>query len=303
MRGIISKPDAEFNNKIDVHIYDGDKSAMLFDSDFYDTMDKKDVATLSTDLNIFGRTWLIESVTPNNATFDNYKLAWIVGTSGTLLGAALYVILALALGLYTTAEGMADELTERIRERNTELSEFAYYDPLTHLPNRRMLSDRLNQALLSSQRNQLHQAILFIDLDNFKPLNDTHGHEMGDVLLMEASTRLRACVRDIDTVARIGGDEFVVILKDINNNYDNAFDNANKIANKILKSMGREYLLHSNVEDKDIHHTCTASIGGLVFMGTDKDAIKVLKQADSAMYLAKKVGGNTIKFHEGIDKD
>ena len=168
----------------------------------------------------------------------------------------------------------------------------AFYDPLTHLPNRRLLSDRLQHALVSSVRNGKTGALLFIDLDNFKSLNDTLGHDVGDLLLQKVAERLTACVREGDTVARLGGDEFVVLLEDLSPAEIEAATQTEIVAHKILFSLNRLYQLGAHA-----YHN-TPSIGAALF-GKGKTGIEdVLKQADIAMYQAKNAGRNTFRFFD-----
>ena len=166
----------------------------------------------------------------------------------------------------------------------------AYYDMLTHLPNRRLLIERLKQALIARRGNGREGALLFIDLDHFKNLNDTLGHDTGDTLLKDAATRIQACVRDSDTVARFGGDEFVVMLEALGNTPEEATPRAEAIATKIHAALTAPYhLLH-----QDYH--ITPSIGVTMFFDLADTVDELLKRADLAMYQAKAAGRNTIRF-------
>ena len=173
-----------------------------------------------------------------------------------------------------------------------EIENLAFYDPLTLLPNRRLLLDRLKQALAFSARSGSSGALLFIDLDNFKMLNDTMGHDMGDMLLQQVGERLVACVRKRDTVARIGGDEFVVVLEELSPGAMDAAAQAESIAGKILESLTRPYALGSN------EHRNTPSIGVTIFQGEHGEMEELLKQADIAMYQAKNSGRNAVRFFD-----
>ena len=173
-----------------------------------------------------------------------------------------------------------------------ELHQLAYFDPLTNLPNRRLLFDRLQQAVISSTRNHLHGAILFIDLDHFKTLNDTKGHNYGDLLLHEVAQRLQLCVREGDTVARLGGDEFVIMLEGLHSKITPAASQAEAIANKILTILNQVYSL-----DKHEYHG-SASIGIGLFCGSHTSIEDLLKHADTAMYQAKADGRNTLRFFD-----
>jgi len=179
------------------------------------------------------------------------------------------------------------------QQAQVEIRKLAYFDPLTHLPNRHHLKEHLRQALSASTRLQNMGALLFIDLDNFKMLNDTRGHDTGDQLLREVGHRLRASVRAEDFISRLGGDEFVVMLKGLNGNPSEAGAQAEAVANKILTSIGQPYLL-----DNHEHHT-TASIGVCLFFAEGHESVKeLLKRADAAMYCAKTAGRNTLRFFD-----
>lgn len=196
--------------------------------------------------------------------------------------------------------GISRETTERKRLQD-QIRQLAFYDPLTSLPNRRLLHDRLSQTIASSRRSRRHGALLFLDLDNFKPLNDTHGHEAGDLLLIEAAKRITACVREMDTVARFGGDEFVVIISVLDTDPDVSQQEADHIAHKILSGLSKPYRLTVQVEGqtpRTVEHRCTASIGVALFVGEGADRDEILKSADAAMYQAKEGGRNRICFAE-----
>lgn len=186
--------------------------------------------------------------------------------------------------------GITREITQRKRLEE-QVNRLAFYDTLTHLPNRRLLEDRLTQAMSASHRSDRYGALLFLDLDNFKPLNDTHGHGVGDLLLIEVANRLKTCVREADTVARFGGDEFVVLLCDLDHDKDEAITQAGSIAEKIRQTLSMPYWLDSSIE-----HRCTASIGATLFKGRDTNEKDLIDAADTAMYQAKENGRNAIRF-------
>ena len=171
-----------------------------------------------------------------------------------------------------------------------EIKRLAYYDPLTGLPNRRMLLERLRQALTHDPEHNRNRALLFVDLDNFKNLNDTLGHHVGDLLLQEVARRLISCVRETDTVARIGGDEFVVMLENLSESPEEAASQAKEVAEGILARTAESYTL-SNRECLS-----TSSIGIAVFGHGKESATEILQQADIAMYQAKNAGRNAIRF-------
>ncbi|WP_343733491.1 EAL domain-containing protein [Acidovorax sp.] len=168
----------------------------------------------------------------------------------------------------------------------------AFYDALTQLPNRRLLVDRLQQVLVNGARSGLTTAVLFVDLDNFKTLNDTRGHEVGDLLLKDVAQRLRNCVREQDTVARLGGDEFVVVLQNLSSDAPEAAAQARTLGELILAQLRQPYELAGH------EHHFTASIG-VTLLTHQRDSVdEVLKQADMAMYRAKDAGRNTLRFFD-----
>ena len=182
-----------------------------------------------------------------------------------------------------------------------QIKNLAYYDPLTKLPNRRLLIDRMGLTIDSHQHNNCYGALLFLDLDNFKPLNDTCGHGVGDLLLIEVARRISYCVRKTDTVARIGGDEFVVILSDLDENKSAAITEALAIAEKIRISLAEPYLITVQQGEQKpyiVEHHCTSSIGMVLFIGQETNIENILKCADSAMYQAKNDGRNLIRLYE-----
>ncbi|MEF8707363.1 MAG: diguanylate cyclase [Candidatus Accumulibacter propinquus] len=189
-------------------------------------------------------------------------------------------------------------ITERKRIEE-EIRNLAYYDSLTQLPNRRMLHDRLARTLAASRRSGRHGALLLLDLDNFKPLNDQQGHAVGDLLLIEVARRLGANVREIDTVARLGGDEFVVVLGGLDASEAASRDDAMAVAEKIRSALAQPYSLTVDQEGKTaatIAHRCSSSIGVTLFVGQETNPHEIFKRADDAMYQAKQMGRNAICF-------
>ncbi len=192
------------------------------------------------------------------------------------------------------------DVTER-ETAQAEIQRLAFHDTLTLLPNRRLLNDRLEQMIPACQRSGLHGALLFLDLDNFKPLNDAYGHSMGDLLLVEVAQRLLRAVRQIDTVARFGGDEFVVMLGNLDMDAQAAHHHARKVAEKIRHELAQPYHLtlpHTASADTQVCHHCTSSIGVAMFPTKQMTADDALKQADMAMYQAKDLGRNAVHFYE-----
>ena len=186
------------------------------------------------------------------------------------------------------------------KQMEDQVRQLAFYDTLTQLPNRYLLNDRLSQTMVASKRSRCYGALMFLDLDNFKALNDAHGHWVGDLLLIEAADRLKSCVREIDTVARFGGDEFVVILSELNVDRTKARAQAEVVAEKIRFTLSESYRLtiwRDGKAETTIEHDCTVSIGVAVFINHDDRQDDVLKWADAAMYQAKKAGRNAIQFY------
>ncbi len=187
--------------------------------------------------------------------------------------------------------GVIRDITQQ-RHAKEEIQRLAFYDPLTHLPNRRLLQDRLEQALITSARTAQQGALMFLDLDHFKHLNDTLGHDLGDELLKQVATRLKTCVREGDTVARLGGDEFVVLLEGLSPASHESAAQAESIAGKVLGALGQGYQLRGHPFES------TPSIGIVLFPGEDDDTEALLKKADIAMYQAKAAGRNTVRFFD-----
>ncbi|HWH72673.1 MAG TPA: EAL domain-containing protein, partial [Methylibium sp.] len=196
-----------------------------------------------------------------------------------------------ASGRVVGASKIARDITSA-KEAEAEIHRLAFYDPLTGLPNRRLLQDRLAQALSVARRQPQFCVVLFIDLDNFKSLNDTRGHDIGDLLLREVAHRLRGCVRTGDTVARFGGDEFVVLLVDASRSELQTAGHAEIVGQKILEQLSQPYELAGTT------HFCTPSIGVAIQTGPDTTADELLKQADVAMYQSKAAGRNTLRFFD-----
>lgn len=186
------------------------------------------------------------------------------------------------------------DITDR-KEREDEMRRFAFHDPLTQLPNRRLFCDRLSQAMAAGKRSGCHSAMMFLDLDNFKPLNDLHGHAVGDLLLVSVAKRLRECVRELDTVARFGGDEFVVLLHELKTDKAASTEEACSVAEKIRAALAEPYVLTQPDQiGSVVEHHCSASIGVVVFWGNEISQEELFQQADAAMYQAKEAGRDVV---------
>ncbi len=232
-----------------------------------------------------------------------YQAAFVVG----VLAVFLLSLLAYArketsvwLNQEQSREALA-RLNEELAQKERQSRRLAFYDSLTSLPNRRLLSDRLSQTMAASKRSGHFCALLFLDLDNFKPLNDEYGHRVGDLLLMEVADRIRACVREIDTVARLGGDEFVVVISGISANRSESAEQARLVAEKVRSALAGPYVLSIKQGvsgEKVVEHHCTVSIGVALFLNHEISESDLIACADKAMYQAKLAGRNTICFWE-----
>ncbi|HTN93847.1 MAG TPA: diguanylate cyclase [Gallionella sp.] len=190
------------------------------------------------------------------------------------------------------------DITERIKAED-QIRNLAFYDALTKLPNRRMFDDRLNQAMAASKRSGHFGALMFLDMDNFKPLNDQYGHSAGDLLLKEVARRIISCVREMDTVSRFGGDEFVVMLTELNTDKQSSIAQTGIVADKIRTVLSKPYKLvlqHEGEAETTIEYQCTASIGVVMFINHEYRPDDLLKRADMLMYQAKESGRNQVRF-------
>lgn len=187
--------------------------------------------------------------------------------------------------------GVTRDISQRMLAQK-EIQQLAFYDALTQLPNRKLLLDRIHQAITATTRSRRAGALLFIDLDHFKTLNDTRGHDIGDLLLKQVAQRLTTCVREGDTVARLGGDEFVVMLEDLDESLPQAGAEVRVIGEEILTMLNQPYLLN------EIEHNSSASVGVVLFSGNQESVDELLKRADMAMYRAKAAGRNALCFFD-----
>ncbi len=194
-------------------------------------------------------------------------------------------------GAVTEYVAIFSDISDR-KQAEEEIRHLAFYDALTQLPNRRLLLDRFHQALALSARSQSCGALLFLDMDRFKLLNDTLGHDYGDLMLIEVAARITDCVREVDTVARLGGDEFVVLIEEAGHDLDEVSRRIAGIAEKIRDSLAMPYQL------KDSVHHSSPSIGVSLYRGDTETVDTLLKQADMAMYKAKESGRNAVRFFD-----
>jgi len=195
--------------------------------------------------------------------------------------------------------GVIEDLSES-KKLEAQIQQLAYYDPLTKLPNRHLLEDRMHISMASSKRSGRYGALLFIDLDGLKEINDQHGHQIGDDLLLKCGERLKATIRGVDTVARFGGDEFVIVLNDLDQDINHAIELSRNISQKILQSLEAPYFIDQQDENNHImqfEYRSSASIGITLFSGDDVSMEKIFEHADLAMYQAKRAGGNQIHLH------
>jgi len=225
------------------------------------------------------------------SSFDGSKEHWvetfktpIIDESGNVLGTV----------------GFSRDITTR-KQAEGQIHKLAFYDALTQLPNRRLLDDRLRHAIAASKRSGLYGALMFLDLDNFKPLNDAYGHDVGDLLLVEVARRIASCVREADTVARFGGDEFVVVLGELKEDKASSSAQAGIVADKIRAILDKPYMLKFQREGKAetiIEYHCTSSIGVALFIDQKASPEDILNWADIAMYRAKEGGRNLVRFFD-----
>lgn len=202
----------------------------------------------------------------------------------------------------TLWQGVVIDITRR-KTRDEQVLQMAYYDALTRLPNRRLFSERLNQAIVENRRIGAYSALLFVDLDNFKQINDMHGHAAGDQALIEAAQRLKRAVREMDTVARLGGDEFVIILRALHGDRTQAAAVAGRIAEKIRGALAASKPSTSRQDEQQaivIEQANTASIGITLFGDHEGSQADILRRADRAMYLAKQGGRNAVRYCEQL---
>ncbi len=290
MLGIVADWKTGAGKFTDLRVYDGDTADpahLLLDS----TADKpllpaSNMFHEQRTLDFNGRHWLMDFHGARDIG-PAYLPAWATLVAGTVISALVFGLL-LVIFKRSDALRTSEALAAQIRG-------MAFHDSLTGLPNRRLLADRLEMALAACRRGGIHGALMMVDLDNFKPLNDTHGHAAGDLVLVEIARRLRSCVRETDTVARLGGDEFVVMLAALGNDEDAAATECMSVAEKIRGALDRACVIAPESPHgpaAPIRHRCPASIGATLFGAADNDPTAIIARADDAMYRAKKSGRN-----------
>ncbi len=247
--------------------------------------------------------WVLYPLGTLKASMQNIESNQYVA-SPALLGAVEIKLLSQQFNhMAERIRSYQQELEDKVKQRTQELDaslaqvqQLAFYDALTGLPNRRLLDERLSYAMLESKRSGHYSALIFLDLDKFKPLNDNYGHEVGDLMLIEVARRLLSCVREVDTVARFGGDEFVVLLGTLSKELSQSEIQARNIAEEIRHVLADPYFLHTP-QGEDVTHHSAGSIGVALFQGQSIQADDLLKWADMAMYQAKQAGRNQVCFH------
>lgn len=240
-------------------------------------------------LALFAFWQVVPLANPNETMLTSLR---INSLSASILAIALSVI---TWRLYARGILLRKDLSSKnlaLQDTQQELEQLAWNDPLTGLPNRRFLLERLREALANSARSGREGALLLIDLDNFKILNDTRGHDVGDLLLQSVARRITASLRAGDTVARLGGDEFVVMLENVDSTNHDAARQAEAVADKILQTLGQPHQLGT------FEHRTTPSIGIAMFSEHEQTVDELLKRADMAMYQAKAGGRNAVRFYD-----
>ena len=291
MSGIIPDWTFQGRNFVDLHIYDDgqkDENLLLFDSQPDSTCHGRPAFLQATrTIDFHGHRWLLVFDGSDAERELSYLPAWLTAAGGFVISgllSGLMLLLFKRADAQRTAEGFAEQIRG-----------MAYHDSLTKLPNRPLLLDRLQMALAACRRSGDHGALMMVDLDNFKPLNDTHGHAAGDLLLVEVARRLQGCVRHTDTVARLGGDEFIVLLSGLTGGAESARREASAVADKILAALALPYRLQDHgTGSAPIEHRCSASIGLTIFTGNEVDESALIRRADTAMYSAKQTGRHRV---------
>ena len=272
-----------------LYIFDGPRATqgtLLFDSKPKHALNVHSLFYQRRTIAFGDHLWQLAFDNTSAAPGVRYAPAW-----ATLIGGVILSGLSFWLMLSLRTRGRIED----------QVRELAFHDTLTKLPNRRLLEDRLGQAMAAIRRSGCYGAMMFLDLDNFKLLNDTQGHAVGDLLLIEAAARLKSCVREVDTVARFGGDEFVVMVSGLSADRSESTAQAGIVAENIHAALAKPYTLRIRREgqaESTVEHRCTASIGVALFSKHDASREDILKWADTAMYQAKEAGRNLTRFYD-----
>ena len=266
-------------NDLDIEIYDDNeisKKGLMFDSQKdFDAKSGRSGLTIIEKVEAAERVWTVVT-----SALDDFEQHTNTDRPHLILQAGIAISLLLTLLTWLFLDDRA-----RALQAAQQAMQLALYDPLTGLPNRKLLDERLNQALLKAKRDQGHVALLFIDLDKFKPVNDNFGHAYGDLLLKEVASRLQSCMRESDTASRLGGDEFVALLTDIEGRHG-----VMVAAIKVLERLNAPYEIAGQIFD------ISASIGAALYPEHGTDSKSLTRSADMAMYAAKNAGRANVQF-------
>lgn len=283
---------ASHRQDMEIELYDAEISPTSLMYDSYETpLEQTPRYMLERKLLIGGHYWTLHFFsTPAFESIAHSNQPQLFAIGSLVVDLLLFLILM----LIARHRKATERATQEFREAEAEIRSLAFYDPLTSLPNRRMLLDELHKSVSRNAQKQQFGALLFLDLDNFKTLNDSLGHEIGDQLLIQVAQRLRSNLRDDDIVARLGGDEFVMIIDGLAAEADEAHSIAKSIATKLISAISTLYRLGEH------ECRCTGSIGITLFSEKGTRIDELLRQADLAMYQAKDAGRNSIRFFEQV---
>lgn len=296
MEGILGSAPVGLGFEIYDHGVNGDEAtadALLYESSKATPLANAKFNTVSL-LQLPNREWSIHFHSlPGFESQASNPQPMIIAISGIAVDLLLFTII---FSLSLQKKRMHEKNAQLIQAENQrksalkQLEQMAFFDSLTQLPNRRMLFNNIKQSSAMSQRDGLFRALLFIDLDKFKPVNDTYGHDVGDRLLVDVAARLVSTVREVDTVCRYAGDEFVILLENLSGERHIAEAQAETVAEKLRVSLSSDYPILG------MHIKCSASIGIILFSGQEQEGDELLQLADKRMYEAKRLGGNRINI-------
>jgi diguanylate cyclase len=291
MNSLMASLYGEPSLNTEVRIYDGvelSTRTLMYRSAAADDASPGERLAATEYIQIAGHTWtLVVSLRPASAAQGGVDKSQLIGISGIGLSLLLALLAWQQLTGRMRAIALAGQMTRELRESETRFRRMAQYDALTEVPNRALFGDRLRQAIVQAKRDQTHVALMYVDLDTFKPINDTYGHHTGDLVLKAAAARMQACVRESDTVGRIGGDEFAVLLHLVDDRQD-----ALTVAEKIRQALNAPLEL-PGVPTLAI----PSSIGIAIYPDHGSDDALLSRNADDAMYVAKALGRNNVQFY------